>query len=129
MEQLQSHNVYDEGLPYIHLYEEMLKYLIIYEEAVNHIWLCNWAILNFLTYEESLIFLYQCSQATCPFALQLGVLFITEFQILFHSESPARHGTSSHLHSARLFSIFNVTKFTHIYTTSPQNTQLEEKII
>ncbi len=43
------------------IYEEMRKYFPIYEEAVSHIWLCNWSILNFLIYEENLIFFfYQC---------------------------------------------------------------------
>ncbi len=38
------------------IYEEMPKYLRIYEEAVSHIWLCNCSIVNFLIYEENLIF-------------------------------------------------------------------------
>ncbi len=40
------------------IYEEMRKYLTIYEEAVSWIliWLCNCSILNFLKYEENLIF-------------------------------------------------------------------------
>ncbi len=40
------------------MYEEKRKYLTIYEdeEAVGHIWLCNCSILNFLIYEENLIF-------------------------------------------------------------------------
>ncbi len=40
------------------IYEEMSKYFPIYEEAVSHIWLCNYSILNFLIYEENLIFLF-----------------------------------------------------------------------
>ncbi len=40
------------------IYEEMSKYLTIYEEAVSHIWLCNCFILNFLVYEENLIFFF-----------------------------------------------------------------------
>jgi len=40
------------------IYEEMLKYFPIYEEAVSHIWLCNCSILNFLIYEENLIFFF-----------------------------------------------------------------------
>jgi hypothetical protein len=28
----------------------------MYEEAVSHKWLCNWSFLNFLIYEENLIF-------------------------------------------------------------------------
>ncbi len=38
------------------IYEEMRKYFPIYEEAVSHIWLCNCFTLNFLIYEENLIF-------------------------------------------------------------------------
>jgi hypothetical protein len=30
----------------------MRKYLTIYEEAGSHIWLCNFSILNFLSYED-----------------------------------------------------------------------------
>jgi hypothetical protein len=36
----------------------MRKYLNIYEEAVSHIGLCNCSILNFLTYEENLIYFF-----------------------------------------------------------------------
>ncbi len=39
-------------------YEEMGKYFPIYEEAVSHIWLCNCSTLNFLIYEENLIFFF-----------------------------------------------------------------------
>ncbi len=39
-------------------YEEMHKYLTIYEEFVSHIWLCNRSFLNFLIYEENLIFFF-----------------------------------------------------------------------
>ncbi len=40
----------------------MRKYSPIYEEAVSHIWLCNCSILNFLIYEENVVFLfYQCT--------------------------------------------------------------------
>ena len=39
-------------------YEEMCKYLTIYEEAVSHIWFCNCFILNFLIFEENLIFFF-----------------------------------------------------------------------
>jgi hypothetical protein len=45
------------------VYEEMRKYFPIYEEAVSYIyiWLSNCYILNFLIYEENLIFFfYQC---------------------------------------------------------------------
>jgi hypothetical protein len=48
------------------------------------------------------------------FSFETDVLFVTEIQILFYSESPARHGIS-HLHSTRVFYIFKKTKFTHIY--------------
>ncbi len=40
------------------IYEEMHKYLVIFEEAVSHIWLCNRSRLNFLIYEENLIFFF-----------------------------------------------------------------------
>ncbi len=40
------------------IYEEMRKYFPIYKEAVSHIWLCNCSILNFLIYEENLIFFF-----------------------------------------------------------------------
>ncbi len=40
------------------IYEEMRKYFPIYEEAVSHIWLCNCSALNFLIYEENLIFFF-----------------------------------------------------------------------
>ncbi len=45
MEQLQSH-------------AQMRKYFTIYEEADSHIWGCNRSILNFLIYEENLIFFF-----------------------------------------------------------------------
>jgi hypothetical protein len=40
------------------IYEEMCKYFTIYDEAVSHICLCNCSILNFLIYEENLIFFF-----------------------------------------------------------------------
>ncbi len=40
------------------IYEEMRKYLTINEKADSHIWLCNWSQLNFLIYEEDLIFIF-----------------------------------------------------------------------
>ncbi len=40
------------------IYEEMRKYLVIFEEAVSHIWLCNRCRLNFLIYENNLIFFF-----------------------------------------------------------------------
>ncbi len=40
------------------IYEERRKYFLIYEEAVSHIGLCNCSILNFLIYEENLIFFF-----------------------------------------------------------------------
>ncbi len=40
------------------IYEEMRKYFPIYAEAVSHIWLCNCSILNFLIFEENLIFFF-----------------------------------------------------------------------
>jgi hypothetical protein len=36
----------------------MRKYFPTYEEAVSHIWICNCSILNFLIYEENLIFFF-----------------------------------------------------------------------
>ncbi len=36
----------------------MRKYFSMYEEAVSHIWLCNLSLLNFLIYEENLIFFF-----------------------------------------------------------------------
>ncbi len=38
--------------------EEMCKYLTIYEEAVSPIWLCSQSLLNFLIYDEILIFFF-----------------------------------------------------------------------
>ncbi len=40
------------------IYEKMRKFFPIYEEAVRHLWLCNCSILNFLIYEENLIFFF-----------------------------------------------------------------------
>ncbi len=40
------------------IYEEMRQYFPIYEEAVSHIWFCNCSIVNFLIYEENLIFFF-----------------------------------------------------------------------
>ncbi len=40
------------------IYKVMRKYFPIYEEAVGHIWLCNCSTLNFLIYEENLIFFF-----------------------------------------------------------------------
>jgi hypothetical protein len=40
------------------IYEEMRKYFLIYEEAVSHILLCNCSTLNFIIYEENLIFFF-----------------------------------------------------------------------
>ncbi len=36
----------------------MRNYFPIYEEAVSQIWLCNCSILNFLIYEENVIFFF-----------------------------------------------------------------------
>ncbi len=64
----------------------MLKYLIIYEEAVNHIWLCNWSILNFLIYEESLIFFFisalrRLALLLCSWAYFLSLSFKSYFTV------------------------------------------------
>jgi hypothetical protein len=40
------------------IYEEMRKYFPVNKEAVSHIWRCNCSILNFLIYEENLIFFF-----------------------------------------------------------------------
>ncbi len=40
------------------IYEETRKYFPKYEEAVSHLWLCNCSSLNFLIYEENLIFFF-----------------------------------------------------------------------
>ncbi len=42
------------------IYEEMRKYFPKYDEAVSQIGLCNCSTLNFLLYEENLIFFYRC---------------------------------------------------------------------
>jgi hypothetical protein len=34
------------------------KYLVIYEEDVSHIGLCNRSLLDFLIYEENLVFFF-----------------------------------------------------------------------
>ncbi len=44
-----------KGFP---IYEKMRKYLVIYGEAVSHIWLCSRSLLNFLTYEENILFFF-----------------------------------------------------------------------
>ncbi len=63
------------------IYEEMRKYLVIYEEAVSHIWLCNRSLLDFLTYEESLVFFfYQC--VVCHPTLCLKLLIPIIFKTL-----------------------------------------------
>ena len=73
-------------LLYSVIYEEMRKYLPIYEEAVGHMWLCNCSTLNFLIYEENLIFFL--SVCTCTYlsidcmltnVLKLIKLLTTEF--------------------------------------------------
>ncbi len=40
------------------IYEEMHKYFSIYEEADSHVWLCNCSTLNFLIYEENVLFFF-----------------------------------------------------------------------
>ncbi len=40
------------------IYDEMRKYFTIYEEAVSRIWLCHRSLLNFLIYEENLLFFF-----------------------------------------------------------------------
>ncbi len=58
------------------MYEEMPKYFPIYEEAVSHIWLCNCSTLNFIIYEENLIFFFisvPCSMTKNALILFLGL--------------------------------------------------------
>ncbi len=55
VDQLQNHIYMRKGFP---IYEEMRKYFPIYEEAVSDILLCNCSTLNFLIYEENLIFFF-----------------------------------------------------------------------
>jgi hypothetical protein len=43
----------------------MRKYLTIYEEAVSNIRLRKGSLLNFLIYEESLIFFFISAQTAC----------------------------------------------------------------
>jgi hypothetical protein len=52
-------------------YMEMRKYFPIYEEAVSHIWLCSCSILNFLIYEENLIFFFISAKGKSPKAIKL----------------------------------------------------------
>jgi hypothetical protein len=59
MEQLQSYTYMRKDFL---IYEEMRKNLPKYEEAVSHIWLCNCSILNFLIYEENIIFFFISAQ-------------------------------------------------------------------
>ncbi len=40
------------------IYGEIFAHLLIYWEALHHIWLCNCSTLNFLIYEENLIFFF-----------------------------------------------------------------------
>ncbi len=56
------------------IYEEMRKYFPIYEEAVSHVWLCNCSTLNFLIYEENLIF----------FFISAGSFFICNKSFILH---------------------------------------------
>ncbi len=61
---------------------EMSKYFPIYEEAVSHIWLCNCSTLNFLIYEENLIFFFY--QYSLPIILHIvHVLFLQVIQSTF----------------------------------------------
>ncbi len=40
------------------IYGEIFAHFLIYKEARSHIWLCNCSTLNFLIYEEKLIFFF-----------------------------------------------------------------------
>ncbi len=40
------------------IYVEMCEYFPLFEEAVSLVWLCNCSTLNFLIYEENLIFFF-----------------------------------------------------------------------
>ncbi len=81
------------------IYEEMRKYFLIYiyEEAVSHAWLCNVSILNFLIYEENLIFFFI---SACMYA-SAGVITSTWLNVckntvLEYSSFPGK--TSKWLH-------------------------------
>jgi hypothetical protein len=65
----------EDGLPNIQ-YEEMRKYFPIYEEAVSYMTL-QLTILNFLIYEENLIFFFISASTHRLFSL------LFKFQILF----------------------------------------------
>jgi hypothetical protein len=54
------------------IYEETRKYFPIYEEAVGHLWLCSCSILNFLKYEENLIFFFISVSSTSPGSEEAG---------------------------------------------------------
>ncbi len=60
------------------IYEKMRKYFPIHEEAVSHIWLCNCSIINFLIYEENLIFIF----ITVPLAILR--VFLVLYRHFFH---------------------------------------------
>jgi hypothetical protein len=68
------------------IYEKMRKYFPIYEEAVIHIWLCNFSILNFLKYEENLIFFFISVPA---FPCTMFKRFCLEY-LLFSSDSSSK---------------------------------------
>ncbi len=40
------------------VYGEIFEHFLIYYEALPHMWLCNCSTLNFLIYEENLIFFF-----------------------------------------------------------------------
>jgi hypothetical protein len=82
----------------------------------------------YTVYEENFILFFMSVFMRVPFCFAVGRTLCHWVSNPILQWKPCPTGTS-HPHSTRLFSIFNVTKFTHIYTTSPQNTQQEEKII
>jgi len=57
VERLQSHMVYEEGIPNILGNAQIFNH-ILYEEAVSHIRLCNRSLLDFLINEENIVSLF-----------------------------------------------------------------------
>jgi hypothetical protein len=79
--------------------EEMRNHLVIYEEAVSHIWLCNRSLLDFLIYEENIIFNFdQCK--TCPL-------------IRLRVEGEGGHGVNLHV-IPFYFNWFYLTRFVEV---------------
>ncbi len=93
------------------IYEEMRKYFLIYEEAISHIWLCNCSTLNFLKYEENLIFFFISASTGSPLStsveeqlihrvpfLQVAIYrFSTIYQCRGTTDSQSSFPTGGHL--------------------------------